>query len=196
MSEIAPLNLDELAHAEAEISFAEARLGYVPNSILTMARKPDLLRAYMQLLKAVVAPGKLRADLKQLIALVSSSAAGCLYCEAHTASTALRIGIPAGKVESIWQFEQDSHFDESERAALRFARDASMVPNVTGSGHFADLRKYFSDEEIVEMVAMISMFGFLNRWNTTLATELEAEPLEVGSKHLSPSGWRPGRHRQ
>jgi len=37
--------------------------------------------------------------------------------------------------------------------------------------------------------------GFMNRWNDTMATPLEEEPVEVGEKHLAKSGWRVGRHK-
>ena len=38
------------------------------------------------------------------------------------------------------------------------------------------LKAHFSDREIVEIVAVLSLYGFLNRWNGTLNTELEAPP--------------------
>jgi len=38
------------------------------------------------------------------------------------------------------------------------------------------------------------MFGFLNRWNDSMATPLEEEPVEVGEKHLAKLGWDIGKH--
>jgi len=46
----------------------------------------------------------------------------------------------------------------------------------------------------VEIVGVIAMFGFLNRWNDTFATPLEDEPLEFGQKHLAAHGWDAGKH--
>jgi hypothetical protein len=40
----------------------------------------------------------------------------------------------------------------------------------------------------------VALFGFMNRWNDTMATPLEAEPLEVGEKHLAGRGWEVGKH--
>ncbi len=162
--------------------------------MLTMARKQQLLQAFGQLLRVVVGPGQLRQDLKQLIAHIASTAAGCRYCQAHTASTAARMGIPLEKLEAVWLFDMDPHFDEAERCALRLARDAASVPNATTPRHFAELRKHFSEDEIVEMVAMISLFGWLNRWNDTMATQLEDEPLAFASGHLKHRGWQAGKH--
>ena len=38
------------------------------------------------------------------------------------------------------------------------------------------------------------MFGWMNRWNDTLATQLEDHPLEFARAHLTASGWTPGVH--
>jgi hypothetical protein len=49
-----------------------------------------------------------------------------------------------------------------------------------------------SEEQIVEIVGVIALFGFLNRWNNTMATPLEDEPIE----YLSRGGWQAGKHRR
>jgi hypothetical protein len=46
------------------------------------------------------------------------------------------------------------------------------------------------------MVAAIAATGFVNRWNATMATPLEDEPMQVGEAHLARHGWSPGRHRR
>jgi hypothetical protein len=68
------------------------------------------------------------------------------------------------------------------------------VPNAVTDEHFAALVEHYSDEAIVQIVATISMFGYLNRWNDTMATTLEAEPLGFAREHLGGSGWEPGNH--
>jgi hypothetical protein len=68
------------------------------------------------------------------------------------------------------------------------------VPNAVTDAMFAELRKYWTEEQIVEIVGVISLFGFLNRWNDTLATPLEDEPIEVGQRYLASGGWQIGKH--
>jgi hypothetical protein len=68
------------------------------------------------------------------------------------------------------------------------------VPNAATDEMFAEMRKHWSEEQIVEIVGVIAMFGFLNRWNDTLATPLEDEPIEIGEKYLASHGWSPGKH--
>jgi hypothetical protein len=46
----------------------------------------------------------------------------------------------------------------------------------------------------VQSVGVISLFGYLNRWNDTMATTLEPEPLEFATQHLAKRGWQPGKH--
>ncbi|MNC90139.1 hypothetical protein D3C83_62010 [compost metagenome] len=60
--------------------------------------------------------------------------------------------------------------------------------------HFAELGKYYGEDAAAEVVAVISLLGWLNRWNITLATRIEAEALAFAEKHLAPSGWTPGAH--
>jgi uncharacterized peroxidase-related enzyme len=195
MAYLKPLSRNEVAEFEHLMAPIQSVMGFLPNSLLTMARRPEILRAFAALAGAV-RKGTVSPELKQLVAHISSTAAGCRYCQAHTADSAARIGVPLAKLEAAWNFESDNRFDEKERAALRLARDASVVPNEVTKDHFEDLRKYFSDDEIVELVAVISLFGWLNRWNDTMATELESEPLNFASKHLASRGWQAGKHHQ
>ena len=82
----------------------------------------------------------------------------------------------------------------AERAALDVAVAAGCVPNAVTDEMFLELRKHWSDEQVVEIVGVIAMFGFLNRWNDTFATPLEDEPLHFGETHLAAQGWDAGKH--
>ncbi|MFK7979497.1 MAG: carboxymuconolactone decarboxylase family protein, partial [Saprospiraceae bacterium] len=82
-----------------------------------------------------------------------------------------------------------------ERAALRFGFAAGQVPNAVTEEHFAELRKHFSEKQIVDLGATIALFGFLNRWNDTMGTALEPEAVAFAEKHLVKSGWEIGKHK-
>ena len=68
------------------------------------------------------------------------------------------------------------------------------MPNAVTDAMLAELRKYWTEEQIVEIVGVIALFGFLNRWNDTMATPLEDEPIEVAEKYLARDGWTIGKH--
>ena len=183
-------------HPELESLFAhyDRTLSFVPNSLFTMARRPEILSAFSELITQIWNTGTLPQQLKPLIGIVSSVAAGCRYCQAHEAVDARERNVDARKIAEIWNFEQSPLYSEPERVALRFARNASLVPNEVTPEDFAELRRSWDDGQIVEMLAVVGLFGFLNRWNDTLATPLEDEPLEFGEKHLSSGGWSAEKH--
>ena len=54
--------------------------------------------------------------------------------------------------------------------------------------------KHFGEDEIQKIVGVIALFGFLNRWNDTLGTALEASPCVFAETHLAGAGWAVGRH--
>ncbi len=198
MARIEPLNRDDVPELDEFFAVFEERMGFLPNSLLTMARYPELVRAFAALGRVVYRPTEnLPLSLKNMIANVASRAAGCMYCVAHTASNATRANsdVDGAKLDALWQYETSPLFSDRERAVLRFAQAAASVPNTAEDGHFDDLRQYFSDDEIVEILGVVAYFGYLNRWNDTMATDLEPIPLSVGEKHMAGGGWAPGKHR-
>src|SRR5436189_575126 len=170
-------------------------LGFVPNSLLIMQRKPKLVKALSQLLGAIWDPqGEVDRGFKRLVAHVASRTAGCQYCMAHTADGALYFGVDEQKLAAVWEFRTSPLFSEGERVALDFAIAAASVPNGVTDDMFAELRKHWNEGQIVEIVGVIATFGFLNRWNDTMGTPLEAEPMAVGERFLAPRGWSAGKH--
>ena len=195
MARVEPLERPDLSELKPLLDAVEHSVGFVPNSMLTMARWPVLVRGFAALAKPILEPGRLSRELKQLVALVSSAAAGCRYCQAHTSHSAAHAGAAAEKIQAIWEFEPSPLFSPREKAALRLAKDAGVTPNQVEEEHFKELRRYFDDDEIVEIVAVISLFGFLNRWNDTLATSLENGPRSYAEDTLASAGWSVGKHR-
>jgi len=115
---------------------------------------------------------------------------------AHTAGAALGLGYDDRKLEAVWEFRSNPLFTAAERAALEVAIAGAAQPNAVTDGMFAELKKHWSEGQIVEIVGVVSLFGFMNRWNDTMATPLEDEPVHVGEKHLAKSGWNVGKHRR
>jgi alkylhydroperoxidase family enzyme len=172
-------------------------LGFVPNSVLTMQRKPKLAKAFVQMQRALWDPeSKVDRGLKRLIAHAASRIADDPYSMAHTASGALHFGISAEKLAAVRSYRTSELFGPTERAALDFATAASATPNAVDEATFAAMRQHWSEEQIVEIAGVVAMAGFLSRWNVSMATPLEPEPQEIGDKHLAPLGWSAGAHRR
>tara|TARA_B100000941_G_scaffold141354_1_gene100160 strand:- start:675 stop:1265 length:591 start_codon:yes stop_codon:yes gene_type:complete len=167
----------------------EAFMGYLPNAHLTMSESPGLLLAFSQLATIIFQSNSLDIQTKQLIALASSLSAGCKYCQAHTSHGAERVGVDEKKIAQILNYTDSKEYTKKEKAALDLAFAAGKVPNMSTKKHFDNLTEYYSKKEIVEIVAVISLFGFLNRWNDTLGTALEEVPESFVNERLKPLGW-------
>jgi len=193
---LAPLPPEHSPELKQEFDSFLKSLGFVPNSVLTMQRRPALVRAFVALQGAIWGPdSKVDRGLKRLIGHVASAAARDLYSMAHTASAAMHFGINEKKLAAVREYRTSVLYSPAERAALNLAAAASVIPNAVTEAMFAELRKHWTEEQIVEIVAAIAATGFVNRWNTTMTTPLEDEPLAVGEKHLASHGWSPGPHR-
>jgi uncharacterized peroxidase-related enzyme len=194
---IKPLPPEDSPELKDQFEAMRKNLGFIPNSILIMQRKPKLAKALAQMTAAVWDPeGKVDRGFKRIIAHVASRAAGCQYCMAHTAGGALHFGVEDKKLAAVWAYQTSPLYTKGERATLDFALAAASVPNSVTDEMFAELRKHWTEEQIVEIVGVISLFGFLNRWNDTMATPLEDEPIEVAEKYLARGGWKIGKHQR
>lgn len=195
MSRLLPLPPETTPELSAHFDFFLGTLGFTPNSVLTMQRKPKLVQALAQLNAAVMDPqGEVDLGFRRLIGHVASQASGCLYCQAHTLLGAKNFGIDEARLAAIWNYNDSPLFSEGERLALDFALAAASQPNAVSDEQFDQLRRYWSDSQIVEMLGVVAMFGFLNRWNDTMATPLEAVPNAVAQKAAGPRGWSAGKH--
>lgn len=192
---ITPLPSDHNAEVAALAEFFNETLGFCPNSVLTMQRRPAIAKAFIELNKAVMAnQGRVTSDLKRLIGYVASLAAGCQYCQAHTIRAAERYGAAAEKMAHIWEYKTHPAFSNAERAALDFSVAASAIPNAVDDAISKNLRQHWDEGEIVEILGVIALFGYLNRWNDSMGTSLEGPAKESGDDYLGGHGWTGGKH--
>ncbi|MDH4418943.1 MAG: carboxymuconolactone decarboxylase family protein [Acidovorax sp.] len=195
MPRLSPLPPETTPELKEHFDFFLGTLGFTPNSVLTMQRKPRLVRAFAQLNGAVMDPeGEVDLGFRRLIGHVVSKVSGCLYCQAHTLLGAKNFGVSDAKLADVWTYATSPHYSERERIALDFALAAASQPNAVDDALFDQLRKHWSEGEIVELLGVVAMFAFLNRWNDTMATPLEAAPNEVAKEALGAHGWDAGKH--
>jgi uncharacterized peroxidase-related enzyme len=196
MQRIAPAPPERFEEVADHMERWKKQKGYPPNSWLTMVRKPRVFRAYRDLHSAVmIEQGELSKGLKFMIAEVVSMAAGDPYCAAHNAENAVHIGgVTLKKIEALTNFRTSPLFSDAERAALELADAAGHSPSRVTNAHFDALKKRYSEDAIAEIVAVLGLLGWLNRWCMTFAPELEPDAAAFAEKHLAPSGWRPGVH--
>lgn len=195
MALVTPLSADHDLETKELAEFFNETLGFCPNSVLTMQRRPAISKAFINLNKAVMAnEGRVTSALKRMIAWVSSNATGCRYCQAHAIRAAERYGAEQEQLDNIWEYRTHPAFSDAERAALDFSLAASLVPNGVNSDIKKQLYAHWNEGEIVEMLGVISLFGYLNRWNDSMGTNIEEGAVESGDQYLGKHGWESGKH--
>ena len=178
MSRLASPDQNSLDQCESALSQAQDMMGYLPNDVLSLCHWPELLQSLSGLVKTILQSGQVDPALKRLIGIISSHTQGCTYCTAHAGYGANQLGVDAQKIAAVFEFETSPLFSAAERAALRVAWHGALQPSAVTDDDIAALTQHFSQPEIVEIVAVLSLYGFLNRWNSTLDTELEAPPAD------------------
>ena len=176
------------------VTFFNETLGFCPNSVLTMQKKPHLAQAFVNLNKAVMDnAGSISSEFKRIIAYISSNTAGCRYCQAHTIRAAERYGGEKERLEQAWDFENSSLFSEAEKVALRFTIAASSVPVSTSQELEELLQHHWDETDILEIMSVIALFGYLNRWNDVMGTSLEKDAKD-SAESLLQNQWDIGKH--
>lgn len=197
MAIVRPLEEDEIQEdLRAQIQFFKGPLGVIPNSVRTMAYRPNLAQAFTNLNIAVMTcEGDVTPEFKRLIGFVTSMVSGCRYCQAHMALASERFGSSEARINSVLDFERSEHFSDAEKAALSFAFAAAESPSGVTDEHAARLREHWTDGDIVEIMGVVALFGYLNRWNDSMGSALEDLPIQAGEKYLGDVGWAVGKHK-
>ena len=191
---VKPLSNIEDKETQELVTFFNETLGFCPNSVLTMQKKPHLAQAFVNLNKAVMDnAGSISSEFKRIIAYISSNTAGCRYCQAHTIRAAERYGGEKERLEQAWDFENSSLFSEAEKVALRFTIAASSVPVSTSQELEELLQHHWDETDILEIMSVIALFGYLNRWNDVMGTSLEKDAKD-SAESLLQNQWDIGKH--
>jgi len=159
-----------------------------------MGHWPELRETWNQMIQLVFPEREVSGELKQLVFTVASLASGCRHCQSHGAYHLHKIGVPDEKIQALWSFETSDLFTDAERAALRLAMTAGVAPNMTEPENFVEMRQHFTNIQIVEILAVIAVGGYLNRWNDTIATVTDQESVDFADQVLRQVGWDPGKH--
>ena len=192
---VSPLDRNSTQQVKEMAVFYDETLGFTPNSLFTMMHRPRIAKAFLEMNQAVMEnKGSITSSMKREIAYLSSMTTGCRYCEAHAIRAAERYGSSKERLENIWEYKSHVAFSEADRAMFDLAIAASQVPNGVSEEIKARAKKFFSDGEIVEILGVVALFGYLNRWNDSMGTELENPAVKSAEKILESRGWEVGKH--
>lgn len=190
-----PLDPNASKEAKEMADFYQETLGFTPNSLFTMQHRPRIAAAFLEMNQAVMEnKGRVTSALKRELAYLSSRVTGCRYCEAHTIRAAERYGSSSERLEHLWDYKVHPAFSEAERTIFDLAIAASQIPNAVTPDLGERLRDHWTEGELVEIMGVIALFGYLNRWNDSMGTPIEGPAADSAKKHLGDKGWSAGKH--
>ena len=168
--------------------------GYNNRQDFEMNHWPELRAAFTKLVKTVQADRELPRIFKSELFTMASLASGCVHCQSHGAFNLNAHGVETERIRAIWEYETSALFSDGERAAFDLVRAAAQIPNATTPEHFEELRKHYTNTQIIEILGISSLAAWLNRWNDTIATVTDQESVDWATENLSDVGWQIGKH--
>lgn len=153
-----------------------AQRGNVPNMFRVMAHRPEIFSTMQAHFGAVLNTGTVSTKLKELIIVRTSQVNSTPYCLASHTILARGLGWSDDQLAHLAQWPQRDDFTPAEKAALRLAETVTRDPHAVTDEQFAELRDFFSEGEVVELLCAIGLFNYFNRFNNAL----QMEPTKPG----------------
>jgi len=177
---IAPLHENDPRSRDPVLEELVDFVGYRPNALLTMARKPGVVPALLKLLGVTLrGDGLLPEPLRFMVAAETARGARCRYTTTHLVHAAHHLGVGWDKLAALPSYRDDPRYTEQERKALAIATAGGSLPVREPAQAIEQARQIFTEEEVVEIVSCVAMVGWFNRWNGLMGSVLEPVPSEA-----------------
>jgi uncharacterized peroxidase-related enzyme len=150
--------------------------GNVPNMFRVMAHRPEIFATMQAHFAAVLNTGTVSTKLKELIIVRTSQINETPYCLASHTILARKLGWSDDQLKHLAEWTQRDDFTPAEKAALRLAETVTRNANAVSDEQFAELRSFYSEGEIVELLCAIGLFNYFNRFNNAL----QMQPTKPG----------------
>jgi uncharacterized peroxidase-related enzyme len=186
MPRISRLKRDEVGASSVAIYDRTLRdRGNVPNMFRTMAHRPEIFETIIAHMDAVLNTGTLSKALKELVIVRTSQVNRTPYCLASHTTICKRLGWSDVQLQALYDADESDEFDERERVAIHLAEAMTRDPHNYSDAEFARLRSFYSEGEVVELMAAIGLFNYFNRFNDLL----QMEPTQPASaEELAEAG--------
>jgi uncharacterized peroxidase-related enzyme len=172
MPRISRLEKDQVDQETGKIydTYLQER-GNVPNMFRTVAHRPEIFRTMIAHFRAVMNTGTVSPKLKELVIVRTSQLNNCEYCLASHTALARRHGWSEEQISDLANFRKRSDFSDAEKTALELAERATRDSSSVDDPFWYELRKYYDEGEIIELLAAIGLFNYFNRFNNALHME-------------------------
>ncbi len=168
-------------------------LGFVPNSLLTMQRVPAIAKAVVPSTSGLQSRRPRRSRTQATRRPHGELRRGCQYSKAHTTVSATRQASPTRRWRRSTS-HQRARCSPTASGLRSTSLEAASLPNGVTDDSYKALARHWTDDEIVEILGVVCMFGVFNRWNDSMATPLEAEPIARAGALLGDADWNVGKH--
>ncbi|MGA2205846.1 MAG: carboxymuconolactone decarboxylase family protein [Terracidiphilus sp.] len=187
MSRISRLDRSEVTPGIAALfDKVYAQRGNVPNMFRAMAHRPEIFSTMQAHFAAVLSTGSVPTKLKELIVVRTSQVNKTPYCLASHTILARNLGWTDDQLAHLAEWPRRDDFTPAEKAALRLAETVTRDSNAVSDEQFAELRGFYSEGEIVELLCAIGLFNYFNRFNNALRME-PTRPGEGGPPQPAPA---------
>jgi AhpD family alkylhydroperoxidase len=146
-------------------------LGHELTPLNTVAHNPGFVLPYLATSRFVRGRTDLDPEVRALAVHLVATINGCAWCRDLGRFAARRAGIPAAKLDAVADHATDPRFTPDERAALAYAAAVTEVGAHVPDALFAELRRHFSERDIVELTMVVAAENLYNRVTAPLAIE-------------------------
>ena len=162
--------------------------GNVPYFFRTVAHRPEIMETMAAHMKAVLSTGTLSTKLKELVVVRTSQLNCTAYCLASHTAISLKLGWTAEHLEALKNWRGSALFSEAEQEAIHLAEVMTLHSHEYTDEDMARLRRFYSEGEVVELMAAIGLFNYFNRFNNML----QMEPTQPATaEELAEAGLQP-----
>ncbi|HUW71972.1 MAG TPA: hypothetical protein VMV66_02200 [Candidatus Humimicrobiaceae bacterium] len=140
----------------------EKETGKVPEWVKVMAHSPKVLKEFTELFKAIMGENKIEPLLKWKIALVISETLKCSFCVSVTQKMLKLLGANEEMIEKI------KNLSTEDKEILELVKDITLDGHLDQPELFEKLKGKFNEAQIVEIISVMGLFNYINRFNNTL----------------------------
>jgi uncharacterized peroxidase-related enzyme len=166
----------ESASAEVREIYDTTLRGKPGNVQKALAHRPEMLKNFLSFYGSV--GRSLDRKLYELIYLRVSFINRCRYCTQHHVASSKRVGLTSENWSAL-KAGNYSRFSEKERTALTYVEKLTRAPHEISEADFDELKKHFSDAEIVDLHMLTGLANLTNRLTDPLGLELEFQEEKV-----------------
>ena len=136
----------------------------VPEWIKVMAHRPEILKEFRELFNVIMSTGEIEPLLKWQIAYCVSETLKCPFCVDVTIKMLKKLG---ASEDIIGKVKKTRDLPEKEKEILQLVKEVTLKAHVCTPELFKKLKRDLSSPEIVEVISIICLFNYINRFNNT-----------------------------